>query len=379
MQIDIIGGGICGLTTALALEKKGYEPNIYEQALELKPVGAGIILAANAMNVYRHLGIEEEIKAKGIVLKKLNITNIKLEAFSTINLEHFKTKYDLQSIVIHRGKLQEILLNNLKNTNINLGYRLEKLTKEKDSYVVNFDNGKTITSTILLGADGIYSQVRNFITTKNTIRNSNQICWRGVTQYKLPPEYKNELNEAWGKGDRFAFVAFEENKLYWYAVKSFKETSAIFMKKEIRSYYAHYAPIVQKIIESTPLEAIHATEMEDLNPINIWYNSNACLIGDAAHATTPNMGQGACQAIEDAYMIAECLHEYKSSKAFEEFQKRRLKTAHTIVNQSWTIGKISHWKNPIAIYLRNMVLSKTPKIWNIRQLENLFQLNTKEI
>ena len=374
MNIDIIGAGICGLTTALALEKKGYKPKIYEQAKELKPVGAGIILAANAMQVYRNLGLEEEIKSKGILLKSLNITDTNLTILSKVDLNYFKKKYDLQSVVIHRGKLQQILIDNLKSTKIHLEYKLEKLTKEQDCYIANFENGKTIKSSILLGADGIYSKVRNAINIGSEIRNSNQICWRGVTEFNLPQKYKEELNEAWGKGDRFAFVPFEKNKIYWYAVKSFNKNNDELKKEKIASYFKNYAPIVQDIITATPLSILHTATLEDLKPIKTWFTNNACLIGDAAHATTPNMGQGACQSIENAYVIAECLHKYKGVTAFQEYQKRRLKAAHKVVNQSRTIGKISHWEKPFAIYLRNKALTLVPKKMNVKQLDKLFQL-----
>src|SRR5690606_17425267 len=99
------------------------------------------------------------------------------------------------------------------------------------------------------------------------------------------------------------------------------------------------------------------------------------LIGDAAHATTPNMGQGACQSIEDAYFIADCLSKQNDSRAFHIFQESRMPYAHQVVSQSWQIGKISHWKNPIAIALRNTMLKLIPNKFNQIQLEKLFRLN----
>ena len=382
MNIDIIGAGIGGLTTALALEQKGFTPTIYEQAKSLKPVGAGIILASNAMKVYRHLGLEDKIKTQGIPLKSLNVTDGNLKALSKVDLAYFKNKYNLQSVAIHRGKLQQILLDSLQHTDLFLNHELKGLSPQKEGYRMDFENGKSISSSLLLGADGLYSKVRNSINPNCEIRTTNQVCWRGVTTFNLPANYKNELNEAWGKGERFAFVEFDTpsgnptggNQLYWYAVKSFKQSSNEFSVDQIASYFKNYPPIIQKIIEATPLETVHTAELKDLKPIKTWHNNFACLIGDAAHATTPNMGQGACQSIEDAYVIAECLVKFKGHKAFAEYQRIRIKNAHKVVNRSWQIGKISHWKNAIAIFLRNKLLSVIPEKVNRTQLEKLFQL-----
>ncbi|WP_298512124.1 FAD-dependent monooxygenase [uncultured Kordia sp.] len=376
-EVTIIGAGIGGLTTALALEKKGIKVSIYEQAKTIKPLGAGIMLASNAMQVYRNLGIEELLIANAAPLHAMNITNKDLKAFSKIDLQYFKHTYDLQSISIHRGKLQQILLDHLKTTNIYLDHQLKNLTKKKGGYLIEFENGKTLQSSLLLGADGIHSQVRKVLFPESQIRTTNQVCWRGMANFTLPKIYQNELNEAWGTGDRFAFVQLNAHQMYWYAVKTFTQNNHEFSSKHLATYFKEYASIVTEIIQQTPVESIHTTVMEDLKPIPNWHDEFACLLGDAAHATTPNMGQGACQAIEDAYEIAKYIAQYDSEKAFASFQNSRMPNAKKVVHQSWQIGKISHWKHPIAVFLRNGLLRMTPKKINRIQLERLFQLDKR--
>ena len=111
-----------------------------------------------------------------------------------------------------------------------------------------------------------------------------------------------------------------------------------------------------------------------LRPLKKWYKKGICLLGDAAHATTPNMGQGACQAIEDAYILAECLEKKQKDKAFAEFQKIRMSKTKYIVDTSWNFGKMAHWQNPLAIGLRNQLLKMTPSAINRLQIKKLFQL-----
>ncbi len=374
MNIDIIGAGIGGLTTAIALEQKGIETRIFEQAEQLKPVGAGIILANNAMQVYEKLGLRKPIEEIGNPISSMNITKSSLKPLYKIDLSYFERKYNTKIIAIHRGTLQKILIDKLKSTNINLHHELTSIVENTNGYSLEFENGKQIQSSTVLGADGLNSVVRQNLFSNNSIRNANQICWRGITEYELPIKFRNELNEAWGKSQRFGFVQIAQNKVYWYALKSFKKNKKEFSIIDLEQYFSDYNSVIKGIIKSTKKEQINTAEISDLKPTNIWYKENVCLIGDAAHATTPNMGQGACQAIEDAYVLSECLSKYEVNKAFEKYQKLRLPKAHQVVKTSWLIGKMAHITNPILISLRNQILQLTPASVNRKQNERIFQL-----
>jgi len=374
MKIDIIGAGIGGLTTAIALEQKGIKTRIFEQAEQIKPVGAGIILANNAMQVYEKLGFRKLIEENGNPISSMNITKSSLKPLSTIDLSYFEQKHNTKNIAIHRGTLQQILIDNLKSTKINLNHKLTSIVENTNGYSLEFENGERIQSSTVLGADGLNSVVRQNLFPKNSIRNANQICWRGVTQYELPIKFRSELNEAWGKSERFGFVQIAENKVYWYALKSFKKNKNEFSINDLEKYFNDYNSVIKDIIKSTKKEQINTAEISDLKPTNIWYEENVCLIGDSAHATTPNMGQGACQAIEDAYVLSECLSKYKTTKAFSEYQNIRLPKAHQVVKVSWLVGKMAHLTNPILIGLRNQMLRLTPSAVNRKQNEQIFQL-----
>lgn len=377
MNIDIIGAGIGGLTLAIALDQKGYKVRIFEQAEKIKPVGAGIILANNAMQVYDKLGLRKAIEEKGNPISSLNITTANLKPLSKVDLTYFENKFKVKNIAIHRGVLQEILINKLSSGTLNLNHKLNKVLKNSKGHLLEFKNRVKIESTTLIGADGINSIVRQNLFLNNTIRNANQICWRGVTEFNLPQEYRNELNEAWGKSERFGFVQIAKNKVYWYALKSFKNNKEEFNINEIENYFCKYDSVIKDIISSTKKEQINIAEISDLKSTNNWFKENVCLIGDAAHAMTPNMGQGACQAIEDGYILSECLNKKETtSKAFKEFQKLRLPKAHQVVKASWMIGKIAHLSNPILIGIRNQMIQVIPSSINRKQLNQIFQISS---
>lgn len=374
MAIDIIGAGIGGLTTAIALEQKGIKARIFEQAEKIKPVGAGIILANNAMQVYEKLGLRKVIEENGNHISAMNITKANLNLMSKVDLSFFEKKHNVKNIAIHRGTLQQILINKLNSTDLNLNHHITSVKSNDDGYSLMFENGKQIQSSTLIGADGLNSVVRQNLFPNNIIRNAKQICWRGVTDFKLPIIYKNELNEAWGKTDRFGFVQISESKVYWYALKSFKNHKDEFLINDIETYFNDYHPIIKDIIASTKKEQINTAEISDLKPTNVWHKENVCLIGDAAHAMTPNLGQGACQAIEDAYILSMCLHKYDQNIAFKEFQKLRLPKAHQVVKASWMLGKLAHLSNPILIGIRNQLIRLTPSSLNRKQSEQIFQI-----
>jgi 2-polyprenyl-6-methoxyphenol hydroxylase-like FAD-dependent oxidoreductase len=374
MIIDIIGSGIGGLTTAIALEQKGIKTRIFEQAEQIKPVGSGIILANNAMQIYEKLDLRKEIEVNGNPISSMNITKPNLNPLSKINFTYFEQKHKIKNIAIHRGTLQQILIDKLKATEIKLDHKLTTIVENTNGYFLKFKNGIQIQSLTVLGADGLNSIVRQNIFPNNSIRNVNQICWRGITEYKLPTKFRNELNEAWGKAERFGFVQIAENKVYWYALKSFKKNANEFSINNIEQYFDDYNSVIKDIIKSTKKEHINTAEISDLKPTNIWFKENVCLIGDSAHATTPNMGQGASQAIEDAFVLSECLYKYGITRAFSEYQKLRLPKAHQVVKASWLVGKMAHLKNPILIGLRNQILRLTPSSVNRKQNEQIFKL-----
>ncbi len=374
MTVDIIGAGIGGLTTAIALEKKGFKIRIFEQAKEIKPVGAGIILANNAMQVYDKLGLRKIIEEHGNNVSSMRVTKANLSTLSHINLSSFEEKYNTKNIAIHRGELQQILIDKLKTTKIKTNHKLISITKKEDGYQLNFNDNKQIQSAVIIAADGINSTIRKELFLNNNIRKANQICWRGVVKYDLPTKYKNELNEAWDKSGRFGFVQISDETVYWYALKTFNQSKNEFTVDKLNEYYSEFNPVIKNLIKSTNKQQINTAEISDLKPNKNWYKKNICLIGDAAHAATPNMGQGACQAIEDAYTISECLSKYDINTAFDQFKRLRIKKTHSIVKMSWNIGEISHLKNPILIGIRNLFLKLTPDFITKKQNEKIFKL-----
>ncbi len=372
MEIAIIGAGIGGLTTAIALKHANIPYRIYEAAPELKPVGAGIILANNAMQVLRHLGVDGKVIKHGNRISMIHLTRPDLKPLSTTDLHLFEAKFKVFNLAIHRSDLHNILAGEAGYQNISLNKRVKNIIAEKNNYHIEFEDGTTCGHEYVMAADGLRSKVRTILFEENELRNSGQLCWRGVTNLSVPGKYEHEANEAWGKGKRFGFVKLNDKQVYWYFVLNEEMAGNT---TDIRPFLGDFHPLVRDIVDTTPQESINIAPLLDLKPFNNWFKENLCLLGDAAHATTPNLGQGACQAIEDAYVLGELLKKHSIKKAFELYPQLRREKTHEIVNVSWKIGKLSHLKNPLGIALRNFIMRITPARITNKQLEKIFTLD----
>jgi 2-polyprenyl-6-methoxyphenol hydroxylase-like FAD-dependent oxidoreductase len=376
MKIAIVGGGIGGLTTALALKESGHQVIIYESAPEIKPVGAGIIMANNAMQVFDKLGIRQKIENAGHKISNVKITDAQLNTISATDLSKFEQKYGVHNVAIHRADLQHILADEIGFQNIQLSKRLLKIEKEH-GFKLTFDDDSTVYCDVLIGADGIKSIVRNSLFGAGTLRDTKQRCWRGVCEFDGASEYDHQAIEAWGKGKRFGFVKISAHKIYWFAVIKDKQMND---HPNLPELFKDFHPEIIKIIAKTPKDNIIFSDLIDLQPLAKWQDGKVCLIGDAAHATTPNMGQGACQAVEDAYVLGKLLNEGKSVEdVFAQYEKMRMEKAHFIVNTSWKIGELAHFENSIAVWFRNALIKAIPKSVNEKQLDKVFSIEYEGI
>ncbi|WP_447636825.1 FAD-dependent monooxygenase [Flavobacterium microcysteis] len=375
MEIAIIGAGIGGLTTALALKKAGISFKVYESADELKPVGAGIILAMNAMQVYSDLGLADKIAGNGNRISAINLTKPNFDKLSSNDLVFFEKQFNVSTTAIHRADLHKVLAEEVGQEHIVLGKRLQHIIPTENNHRLEFEDGTSVKAQYLIGADGIRSVVRTQLFPESKYRDAGQWCWRGVVDnIEMLGTYRYEANEAWGKGTRFGFVQLNDRQLYWYflADKDMAEADS-----DIMPFLKEYHPSVAQIIKATPKENWFVSPIMDLKPIQQWSLDNVCLIGDAAHATTPNLGQGACQAIEDVYILGKLIQKHPINEAFRRYPLLRKKKAHAVVNMSWKIGKLSHIRNLLAIAFRDFVMKTTPDYFNRKQLEKLFALEKK--
>ena len=353
----IIGGGIGGLTCAIAMAKRGFEIQVFEQAAEIRPLGAGITLGVNAMRVFKELGLAEDLIARGNPFNKIGIKTHNGRVLNRIDIERLEDELGMPSIGIHRAELHNVLIKHLPPNTLNLGEKFVEYKQGQDGITAIFESGKGVTAGLLIGADGIHSRVREEIVGTSPLRDAKQICFRGVCDAGSISWDKSQTFEAWGKSKRFGIVPIGKHKIYWFLTINRDQNSKIPQEAKeylLESFGDWYDP-VPAIISHTESDAILRNDLYDRLPIDRWHDERAVLLGDAAHPTTPNMGQGAAMAIESAAVLASCLEEYDDlPTAIEQYERLRMPRTQTITKRSWSIGQIATVSNPLWVAVRNL-------------------------
>lgn len=378
MKINIIGGGIGGLTTAIALQQQGIEAHIYEAAPQIRPVGKGIWLPTNAMLVMARLGLAEELIAQGVELERIEVHDKTAGRLQAIDLIRVKHQFGRTTTSILRADLQATLAKRVAEGGLHLNKRCTAVAQDNAGVTVTFDDGSQARSDLLIGADGIRSRVREVVAPKTTLRYAGQTCYLGVAHIQLPPHLLRVVQEIWGGRLRFGYSAVGKDRVYWFAPQSAPPHTPppADVLARLCTDYADFPAPVSDILAHTAAEEIIKLDLNDIEPLNSWGNGRVVLIGDAAHAMTPNMGQGGAQAIEDAYALAQTLAQETSySAAFQAYETLRRPRAERIAALSWRVGQMAHQTSPLVRSLRNAVFKLLPRRLNQRQAERLYRLD----
>ena len=380
MKFLISGGGICGLTMAIILEKKGYEVAIYEAATEIKAIGAGLVLSTNAIKALKAIGIAEEILAKANLLDRFDVVLADGDILMATDAKKLSERYDsIGNATIHRADLHQILLELLKGkVDFYTGKRGMKVRQDNNGVTLNFKDGTSVNGDYLIACDGINSAIRQQLLPKSLPRYAGYTCWRAIVQHD--GQFKNKYaTETWGENGRFGVVPLTDNRTYWFACINTTAARDPKMKAytvaDLTDCFKDYHAPIPQLLALTTNENLLWNDIEDIRPIKQLAFNRILLAGDAGHATTPNMGQGACQAIEDAAVLNNCLNEKDELQdSFKAFEKIRLPRTTKIVNTSWILGKTAQWTNPILTSFRNFALKMIPQSINEKQMDYLFNV-----
>jgi 2-polyprenyl-6-methoxyphenol hydroxylase-like FAD-dependent oxidoreductase len=375
----IIGAGIGGLTTAIALAQKGIQVQIYERASEIKEVGAGVWIAPNGMKIFDKLGIAQEIATAGKKLKRISVVDLNYKPISVIDGAEIEAKYQFGTMAIHRATLQQILASKVHPEYLHLNKAFKHYEHHDNSVTVFFEDGSTAEADFLICADGLNSKARNQILGPQILRDSGQTCWRFATTFELPKEEQDNMYEVWAnsKGLRVGYSKIDDRRVYVYITNNKKQAAShkeMNTKNHLLEICKPFSKTIIDLIEAVDEKDIIQTDLFDFKPIQQWTDGRVALIGDAAHATTPNLGQGACQAIEDAWVLAE---EVSANDNIEislvNFQKRRIEKATFITNTSWLFSQMTNTSGLLKTLVK-IVLRATPTAVNKKQLDRIYSV-----
>jgi 2-polyprenyl-6-methoxyphenol hydroxylase-like FAD-dependent oxidoreductase len=362
----IAGAGIGGAVLGLALQHAGIKYEIFERVATPREAGAGILIQAGAMRALRHIGLESAIVGSGCELERGTGQSASGALLSTTPFAGLGAP----TVAIHRGRLHSVLLGALEKGRVHLGRAIRVFEQDEHGVRALFEDGsRSSLGGLLIGADGLHSAVRKQLFGDTPTRYAGYTSWRGIAPCAglVPPR---EILEIWGRGLRFGAVSLGPDETYWFAVANAPagEVDANH-HATVLARFAEFSEPVLGLVRATAAESVLRTDIEDRKPIPSWSRGRISLLGDAAHPTTPNLGQGGSMAIEDAVVLAHCLSTGTTARdALAAYELRRVVRTSAIVEASWRFGRLAQMEGRFSCWLRDLALRATPQKVILRQL-----------
>jgi 2-polyprenyl-6-methoxyphenol hydroxylase-like FAD-dependent oxidoreductase len=361
MLVVVVGGGIGGLSAAIALRRSGHETIVLERTSKLQAAGAGITLFSNAMRGLEQLGVREAVARRGAPAGRVAILTSDGGTLSEMPNDLFQG-----SVAVHRSDLQSALAEAAGDVRLNS--EVSSVEAGEDSATVHLADGSEERGDLVIGADGVHSVVRRALSPAALPHYAGYSAWRGVTEFRVDP---GRWTESWGRGQRFGLIDLGGGRTYWFATKNAPEgerDEASGRNELVRRFSEWHEPIPQLLAAVNEAEILR-NDVYYLDPLEAWSRGRILLVGDAAHATTPGIGQGAAQAIEDAVVLGRGLAAVDNvPAALAEYEARRRPRATLALKMSRRGDKAGQLEGRFACALRNTIVRVLPAAAQRRQL-----------
>lgn len=338
-RILIVGGGIAGLTLATALHQQGFHPELVERSPAWQAVGAGISVQPNGIRILRALGLGAAIEQVGMPLRYWDFCDQQGEVLCRTDLEELWGEAG-SFVGIARSDLQQVLLAGAAAVPSRLGMSIEALDQDEHRISVAFSDGSSGGYDLVVGADGIASTVRQLTLSAAPPIYAGQMTWRSLAPIR--PRGLSTLQFVLGDGCFFGLCPVGNGQTYGFAnVAEPRYHDAVAGRLDrLRVRFASFGGIVQDYLAALESdEQIHCSAVEWVEDVG-WRSDRVLLIGDAAHASSPMMGQGGCLAMEDAWVLAELLRSAQSlDGALEAYIARREPRVEWVRQQSRAVAE----------------------------------------
>ena len=366
----IAGGGIGGLAAAIALRQAGFDVKVFEREAQPSEIGAGVAIWPNGARALQSLGV----KGGWVALKRLTLRTWDGRRLLEPPLDALQQRYGWGMIMAHRADLHSDLRGALGDGPIRAGARVNGLDQDEKRVSVLLDNGDEESGDLLVGADGLRSAVRSHLLRDGDPTYQGFTAWRAVTRDAMVEMEPDTGCNWWGRGGEFLAFPLAGRRTYWAgtanAVRSAKPGRGGH-KQDVIERFRGWAEPIEALIDATEPQAVLRTDIYDRPPARHWSLGRVTLLGDAAHPMTPSQGQGACQALEDAVVLGECLVEEPDiPRALREYERRRLPRANRIVRLSRQASRAVQSESRLICRLRDTSVSLLPWPLMVRALNS---------
>jgi len=365
----VVGGGIGGLAAAVALSRRGWQVRVLERAPEFTEVGAGISLWSNALRALDAIadGVADQIRALSGVEMNGGIQDRSGRWLIRTNVAEVTRHYG-PVIMLHRADLLSTLLKAVPPEALIPGAEVVGVDADGDTVTVTHAGGQA-RADLVVGADGLRSTVRRLVwPDARPPRYVGYTAWRWVTP---PRRQSQEGGESWGRGTRFGFAPLPDHRVYCYATANAPEglTCPGGEVAELHARFSDWHDPIPELVGAAETAQVLRHDLYELPDLGSFARGRVVLLGDAAHAMTPNLGQGACQALEDAATLGAILDEQPDvAGALANYDRLRRPRTQDIIKRSRQVGAIGQWSWLPAVALRDRLLPLVPESASLRML-----------
>jgi 2-polyprenyl-6-methoxyphenol hydroxylase and related FAD-dependent oxidoreductases len=359
----VVGGGISGLSAAIALRQRGWRVRVLERTPGSTAVGAGISLWANALRAFDRIGVGERIRAFALPERNAGIRSQNGRFIARVDADEL-ARHVGEVVILHRADLLAVLSEAAAGLTQD-GVEVLSVSSTSDRAEVRHAGGVE-SADLVIGADGIHSVVRRALWPEaRPPRYAGYTAWRSVTP---PLSIEEEAGETWGRGMRFGYAGLSDGRVYWYATANVPAgVRAADELAELRERFADWHEPIPTLVRAATTVLRH--DIYELPDLPSYVRGRVALVGDAAHAMTPNLGQGGCQAVEDVATLATLLDEHDVPEALARYDALRRPHTQAVVRRSRIAGQLGQWSSPLAVALRDRALAALPmESMMIRQL-----------
>ena len=352
MEITIIGAGMAGLTTGIALKKFGHQVTIYEQAEQILPVGAAISLWSNGVKCLNYLGLTEQVEKLGGKMDNLAyIDGLTGDVMTQFSLYPLIEEVGQRPYPVSRAELQNMLMDEFGREDIHLAKKMISFVEEGERVKIQFADGGKIESDLLVGADGTHSITRAYVLGEQVERRyAGYVNWNGLVEVSDDYAAADQWTTFVGEGKRVSLMPVANNRFYFFfdvPLPVGLENDRSQYKALFKQYFKGWCEPVQKLIDAVDVQKTNRVEIHDIEPFADFYKGRVVIVGDAAHSTTPDIGQGGCQAMEDAIYLARSLqiNTLGLQDSLRRYQNKRNERANELVLRARKRCDVTHMKD----------------------------------
>lgn len=379
----VVGGGIGGLAVAAGLARTDWDVTVYEKAPQLRALGAGITLAPNAVRALDWLGLGDDLRARGMAQGTAGLRTASGRWLMRSRVDELEARYGVPTFALHRSDLHRMLARAAGRARVLTGHEVTSVQNAGTHAAVSFngpDGPWQAGADVVVVADGVHSRLRRQLFPEHPgPAYGGYVTWRGVVPADAAPhDLDSAVTESWGRGRRFGYLPLAGGAVYWFGGDAVPEGAhRDDTLAQVAARFAGWHSPIPQLLTATPPDGLLRHDIYHLaTPLPSYTTGRIALLGDAAHAMTPDLGQGAAQALEDAVTLAVTLgqpgNDDTLAAGLARYDRLRRPRTQELVRASYNTGRLARGRTLLGAAARNALARLIPESAYLRLTTETF-------